>query len=127
MGDLPSSERRLRDMHISICVCSYKRPDMLRKLLGELRGIETRDSFTFSVVISDNDVEGSARPVVDELAADYPVPIDYVIEPRRSISFARNAALARATGDAIAFIDDDEWPRRDWLMNHVSALQRPGV
>ena len=42
-------------MHISICICSYKRPEMLRKLLGELRGLETRDRFTFSVVISDND------------------------------------------------------------------------
>ena len=31
----------------------------LRKLLGELRGLETRDRFTFSVVISDNDPEES--------------------------------------------------------------------
>jgi cellulose synthase/poly-beta-1,6-N-acetylglucosamine synthase-like glycosyltransferase len=34
-----------------------------------------------------------------------------------------NAALAKARGDAIAFIDDDEWPQPDWLINHVSALQ----
>ena len=95
---------------------------MLRKLLGELRGLETGDQFTFSVVISDNDAEESARLVVEGLSADYPVRIDYVTEPRRSISLARNAALAKATGDAIAFIDDDEWPELDWLINHVSAL-----
>jgi glycosyltransferase involved in cell wall biosynthesis len=100
---------------------------MLRKLLGVLRGLETRDRFTFSVVISDNDPEESARPVVEDFSPTYPVRIDYVTEPRRSISFARNAALARATGDAIAFIDDDEWPQSEWLLNHVSALQRAGV
>lgn len=85
-------------MHISICVCSYKRPDMLRKLLGELQGLETRDRFTFSVVISDNDPDESARQVVEDVSSDCPVRIDYVTEPRRSISFARNAALAKATG-----------------------------
>lgn len=100
---------------------------MLRRLLDEIRKLKTHDLFTFSIVVSDNDAEQSARPVVEDLPADYPVRIDYVTEPRRSISFARNAALARATGDAIAFIDDDEWPQPEWLLNHVSALQRPGV
>lgn len=114
-------------MHISVCICSYQRPEMLRKLLDALRGLETANRFTFSVVIADNDAGESARHVVEELSTHYPVRIDYVTEPRRSISFARNAALARATGDAIAFIDDDEWPRPDWLMNHVTTLQRPGV
>ena len=100
---------------------------MLRKLLGELRKLETHDRFTFSVVISDNDSEESARLVVEDVLSDYPVRIDYVTEPRRSISHARNAALAKASGEAIAFIDDDEWPHPDWLINHLSALQRPGV
>ena len=120
-------ERLIRKMHISICVSSYKRPAMLRKLLGELRRLETRDRFTFSVVVSDNDPEESGRPVVEDVSSDYPVRIEYVTEPRRNISYARNASLARATGEAIAFIDDDEWPQPDWLVNHVSALQRPGV
>ena len=114
-------------MHITVCICSYKRPEMLRKLLGELKGLETRDRFTFSVVISDNDPEESGRPVVEDLSSNYPVRIEYVTEPRRSISHARNAALAKATGEAIAFIDDDEWPQPDWLINHLSELQRPGV
>jgi glycosyltransferase involved in cell wall biosynthesis len=100
---------------------------MLRKLLGELRTLETRDRFTFSVVISDNDPDESARAVIEELSSDYPVSIDYVTEPRRSIALARNAAVANATGDAIAFIDDDEFPQPDWLLNHVSALKRPGI
>ena len=127
MRDVTTAEKQIRKMHISICICSYKRPEMLRKLLGELRGLETRDRFTFSVVISDNDPEESARAVIEDFSSDYPVRIDYVTEPRRSISLARNAAVAKATGDAIAFIDDDEWPQPDWLINHVSALQRPGV
>jgi glycosyltransferase involved in cell wall biosynthesis len=100
---------------------------MLRKLLSELRKLETRDRFTFSLVIADNDPEESGRPVVEEFSTVYPVRIDYVTEPRRSISHARNAALAKATGEAIAFIDDDEFPQPDWLINHVLALQRPGV
>lgn len=65
--------------------------------------------------------------VIADVSSDYPVQIEYVTEPRRNISLARNAALDRVTGDAIAFIDDDEWPEPDWLINHVAALQRAGV
>ena len=114
-------------MHITVCICSYQRPEMLRRLLGELQRLETADRFTFSIVISDNDPGETGRPVVESVRFNYPVRIDYVTEPRRSIAHARNAAVAQAAGDAIAFIDDDEWPEPNWLINHVSALQRPGV
>jgi len=73
-------------MHITVCVCSYKRPEMLRKLLGELRGLETRNRFTFSIVISDNDPDESGRSVVEEFSSNYPVRIEYmpVSSPERS-------------------------------------------
>ena len=84
-------------MHISVCICSYKRPEMLRKLLGELRRLETGDRFTFSVVISDNDPEESGRVVVEDVLSGYPVRIE-----ETKLSYADYAAELARNADSIA-------------------------
>lgn len=89
---------------------------MLERLLHELGGQETRDIFTYSIVVADNDASRSAETVVSKAAATSVVPIKYCVEPRQNIALARNQVVAHADGDHIAFIDDDEWPATDWLL-----------
>lgn len=43
---------------------------------------------------------------------------------RRGATWARNEGIARATGDLIAFVDDDGIPPQDWLGRLVTALDR---
>ena len=50
--------------HISVCICTYKRPQLLKRLLGELQVLETGGLFTFSIVVADNDQGDSAKGVV---------------------------------------------------------------
>src|SRR6266567_7084151 len=103
--------------HIAVCVCTYKRPDYLKRLLTELTSQDTGGLFTYSIVIVDNDQSESARAVVSDFAAALPVPIKYCVEPRQNIALARNKAIENASGDFIACIDDDEFPQHDWLLN----------
>ena len=51
-----------------------------------------------------------------------PEAINYFVEPEQSIALARNRAAAHATGDYVAFIDDDEVPIEDWLLKMYGAL-----
>jgi succinoglycan biosynthesis protein ExoM len=46
----------------------------------------------------------------------FAVPIAYCVEPEQNIARARNGAVANADGDFIAFIDDDEFPIKEWLL-----------
>jgi len=101
--------------HICVCVCTYKRPEMLRLLLSKLVEQETDRLFSHSIVIVDNDVSESARHVVESHALESAVSIRYYVEPEQNIALARNKATANARGDFIAFMDDDEFPQRDWL------------
>jgi succinoglycan biosynthesis protein ExoM len=103
-------------MHVTVCVCTYKRPEFLRSLLEKLAQQQTEGLFTFSIVVSDNDSQESARPVVTEFAKTSPVEIIYCLERRQNISLARNRALENAKGDFVAFIDDDELPIQNWLL-----------
>jgi len=107
--------------HISVCICTYKRPQFLRRLLEELAGQDTGGLFTYSIVVADNDESRSAQEVLAEFAADRRLSITYCVEPKQNISLARNAAVANAKGDFVAFIDDDEFPIRKWLLTLFKA------
>ncbi len=102
--------------HISVCVSTFQRPVLLDQLLSALARQNTGGKFSYSVVVADNDAEESARALVQRHAANFPTAIAYCVESRRSIALVRNKSLAEATGDLIAFIDDDEVPDPGWLL-----------
>jgi succinoglycan biosynthesis protein ExoM len=101
--------------HISVCICTYKRPAMLDRLLRELDQQETDGLFTFSAVVVDNDREESARQVVEKFSTGAKFKVAYVVVPQQNIGLARNKAIECANGNFVAFIDDDEFPVGRWL------------
>lgn len=113
--------------HISVCVCTYKRPHFLPRLLKLLMEQETEELFTYSVVMVDNDAQRSAEPVVTEFAATAPLPVLYRNEPRQNIALARNKAVESSEGDFVVFIDDDEFPAPGWLLNLYKTCMQHGV
>ena len=110
--------------HISVCICTYKRPQLLEHLLNELQKQETGNIFTYSIVVVDNDKARSAEPVVSSFRERALVPLDYHCEPEQNIALARNRAVENAKGNFIAFVDDDEFPESAWLLNLYSTLRR---
>jgi succinoglycan biosynthesis protein ExoM len=112
-----------RQDHICVCICTYKRPVLLKKLLEHLLVQESGGEFTFSVVVVDNDELESARDTVQGFSGNETVRIKYVVEPEKNISMARNMAVRNAEGDFVAFIDDDEFPVATWLRNLYSAIK----
>ena len=113
--------------HISVCICTYKRPKFLQRLLAELVDQETGGLFTYSVVVADNDQLQSAEAVVREFAARSTISVTYCVEPRQSICLARNLAIDHASGDFVAFIDDDEFPAKNWLLRLFQASESDDV
>jgi glycosyltransferase involved in cell wall biosynthesis len=108
--------------HISVCICTYKRPQLLDYLLEKLIGLETGGLFTYSIVVCDNDQLRSAEGAVAAFAARSAIQVTYCVEPSQNIARARNRAIASATGDFVAFIDDDEFPTKTWLLTLFEAI-----
>lgn len=109
--------------HISVCICTYKRPEPLKRLLRDLNRQNTGGKFTFSLVITDNDAERSGEAAVDAMRAEMRVPVKYCVETQRGIARARNRVLANSVGEYAALIDDDEFPVEDWLLQLFVACQ----
>lgn len=113
--------------HITVCICTFRRPEMLTRLLDTLARQESREAFTYSVVICDNDLDESARAAVDAFQRQSTLDVIYTMEPRRNIALARNEAVKHASGDFIAFVDDDEFVPADWLHSLWASCEALGA
>lgn len=108
--------------HITVCICTYKRPELLRRLLTKLEEQQTDGLFDFAIVVVDNDKLGSAYQTVSEYAIQSAISINYFVEPEQNIAMARNKTIENAKGDYVGFIDDDEFPESQWLLKLYKAI-----
>ena len=117
---------KTRDVpRVAVCVATYKRPQMLAHLIESLNELSFDTSPPeLRIIIIDNDSAESARSVCEQWQPRLRWPLEYYVETRRGISFARNRALAKAgeSVDFIVFIDDDEVPESQWL-NELLRVQ----
>jgi len=111
-------------VHICVGICTFKRPALVERLLREVARQETHGEFTFAAVVVDNDPAGSARATVESFAHGATFPVRYVQETRANIALARNRVVENATGDFLAFIDDDEFPVPNWLHVMLETCRR---
>src|SRR5918995_1048141 len=117
-----------RPGRVAVCACTYLRPAGLERLLAGLAAIEVPGGVAVEVVIVDNDAAGSGRAVVEAARPGFPFPLRYVVEPEPGIVAARNAAVAAAGPvDAVAFLDDDEWPSVRWLAELLRVGEASGA
>jgi succinoglycan biosynthesis protein ExoM len=101
---------------IAICIPTYKRPDLLHRLLDGLSVLrfDKCEAPEIVVVVVDNDASRSAEEICHN--AQLPWTLKYVAESRRGIAQTRNRAIREAGSlDFIAFIDDDETTSPIWL------------
>jgi len=109
-------------MNISVCIATYRRPTQLRALLADL---VTQQLPPFEIVVVDNDAAASAREIVEEQRRlDARCPIHYDVQSEQNISLTRNRTVAIASGDWVAFVDDDERAPAAWLRRLAEAVVR---
>jgi succinoglycan biosynthesis protein ExoM len=125
--DGSSVELEKHTYRLCVCVCTFKRPELLKRLLLSLSNQKTENAFSFSIVVSDNDAMQSARPVVDAFSSESKVSITYCFEPQQNIAMARNNALVHADGDFVLFIDDDEFAIDSWLHTLLKTCLKHNV
>lgn len=109
---------------VTVMIPTQRRPDGLAVAARSVFGQVGVDFAELELVIVDNDQVPSAKPVADALRKGAPCPVIYVNEKRPGVAFARNAGMARASGDFIAFLDDDEEAPSGWLAALLAAQER---
>ncbi|MGD9526212.1 MAG: glycosyltransferase family 2 protein [Dehalococcoidia bacterium] len=105
---------------VTVAVCTRDRPKHLARSLECL----ARQGYPhYDVVVVDNaPTTDEAARVVSRYASR--LRVRRVIEPRPGLSRAKNRAIREATGEFVAFIDDDETADSAWLEEIARALQQ---
>jgi glycosyltransferase involved in cell wall biosynthesis len=127
-GTSDAAAGRREDVKVDVCVLTYRRPQSLLRLLGALQELRFPDEPPeLRVLVVDNDPEESARKLCEDARSWLSAPLVYIVEKRRGIPQARNAALVASLSHChfLAFVDDDEVPEPDWLAE-LLRVQRAG-
>jgi succinoglycan biosynthesis protein ExoM len=109
---------------VSLVIPTQRRPDGLARAARSTFVQAGVDPKLLELVVVDNDQVPSAQPGVEALAVEAPFPVTYVHEPEPGVANARNAALAKARGEFIVFLDDDEEAPAGWLAALLAAQDR---
>jgi O-antigen biosynthesis protein len=91
---------------VTVVVCSYNGEGTIRDTLNGLAALEYPD---FEVVV----VDDGSTDSVPHIAAQYDVTL--ISTENRGLSSARNTGWQAATGEIVAYIDDDAYPDTHWL------------
>ncbi len=101
---------------VSVLIVSYNRADDLALVLRELMaGSRPPDEI---VVVDNASHDGSA-----DVAASFPGVIVQRNARNEGFATGNNQALALATGDYIALLNNDAVPHRDWLRRLIERLE----
>jgi GT2 family glycosyltransferase len=112
---------------VSVVVCTYRRPAALARALDSLAGQEFAAE-DHEVLVVNNDVADTRVAEVVWAArrtgfASRPARLRLVQCPFPGLSFARNAGIAQACGEVVAFLDDDAVASPNWLKETWRAFR----
>jgi GT2 family glycosyltransferase len=102
---------------ISVVVCSYNGSRTIRECLEGVARIDYPD---FEVVV----VDDGSTDATAEIAAEFDVRL--IRTAQNGLSRARNTGMQAATGEIVAYLDDDAWPDPQWLHYLARIFEETG-
>ncbi len=107
---------------ISVVICAYTR-DRLEVLTEAVDSLRAQTLAPHEIVL----VIDHAPELLDEARALWPDLKIVANRERKGLSGARNSGVAEATGEIVAFLDDDAIAATDWLARLAAAYADPKV
>lgn len=120
--------------HLVIGVPTYKRPDMLKKLISSIYAcsIDPHLIKKVDIILVDNDIDQTALPLVPKFKLNCPTgfTMAYYNYFEKGLSGVRNKLIDLAlelSPDFLVFVDDDEYVVEDWLNELLTTQINTGA
>ena len=113
-------------MKIDVVICTYNRAGLLGKCVESVLRADVPPGVSVEVIVVDNNSSDDTEKVVKGFGPGRAngMKVTYLFEGKQGKSYALNSALAAATGDIVAFIDDDETVEGSWVREIVEAERK---
>jgi len=121
-GDEPG-----KAVDVSVVISTYNRCNLLAHALESLRHQEPVD-VSYEILVVDNNSTDETKNVTQRFIDQDPEKFRYIFEPKQGLSYGRNAGIANARAEVIAFTDDDVCVTGDWVARiKAGFLAEPGA
>lgn len=103
----------------TVAIPTYNGATRLPAVLNRLQKQVNREGLSWEIIVVDNNSQDNTAKLVCEYQAIWPLdrPLKYVCELNQGAAFARNRAVKEARGRFVGFLDDDNLPESDWVVN----------
>jgi glycosyltransferase involved in cell wall biosynthesis len=102
----------------TVAICTYNGEKRLPDVLERLRSQIDTEQLAWEILVIDNNSTDNTAKVVQDYQANWnqPYPIKYCFEAEQGLAFARRCAIREAKSDLIGFLDDDNLPYPNWVI-----------
>ncbi|HKU71106.1 MAG TPA: glycosyltransferase, partial [Burkholderiales bacterium] len=115
---------------ISVVIPTFRRPYFLQRCLAALLR-QDLDPRRFEIIVCDDEPRETTRTLVacyTAMAETRGLAVTYLpVKGHHGPAAARNRGWRAATGNVIAFTDDDAMPDPQWLLAGLAAMAAPDV
>jgi GT2 family glycosyltransferase len=101
---------------VSVVICTYNGAPTIDETLERVSQLDYPD---FEVIVVNDGSTDATERVIRRYQRQ---GVRAINTPNRGLAAARNTGLKAATGEIVAYIDDDAYPDPDWLTYIVAAL-----
>ncbi len=108
-----------RKYKATIAICTFNRAKLLQLCLASIAELDFPKT-GFEVLVVDNNSTDSTAALCQQVPQLFPeLHFRYVLETRQGVGFTRTRCAEEATGEIVAYIDDDCLAERNWLTEIV--------
>ncbi|MBE9208505.1 glycosyltransferase family 2 protein [Nostoc sp. LEGE 06077] len=109
----------------TVAIPTYNGENRLPKVLERLQNQIGVENITWEIIIVDNNSTDNIVKLIDEHQQKWqkPCPLKYIFEPKQGAAFARNRAIIEAKGELVGFLDDDNLPASNWIIEAYQFAQ----
>jgi glycosyltransferase involved in cell wall biosynthesis len=112
-------------VHVTVAIPTYNGEKRLPDVLDRLRSQIDTESFSWEVLVVDNNSTDNTAQLVREYQKTWPAtyPLKYCFAPEQGAAFARQRAIEKASGELVGFLDDDNLPENNWVVSAYNFAQ----
>ncbi|MDD4527788.1 MAG: glycosyltransferase family A protein [Candidatus Margulisbacteria bacterium] len=114
----------MTDPRVSVIIPVFNRPMMLREAVDSVLAQKFND---FELILVDDGSQEKTKKILRQYSESYPQKIKVFFCEHRGVSAARNAGIAKARGDFLAFLDSDDLWISSKLEKQLQFMDQKGA
>lgn len=102
----------------TVVIPTYNGVSLVPDVLEKLRSQTGTENIAWEIIVVDNNSNDETANVIQNIIASWQevFPLRYVFEVQQGLAFARQRGIEESQGELIGFLDDDNFPDENWVL-----------